>query len=208
MNAGFLKQRGILLAGSGLVAAGIAIAVIVWLSRKEPQNVPPGAPPTDSEKSIQAFQAVATVFSSPRCANCHIPGESPLQGEDSHPHAMNVKRGKDGRGTPAMRCTNCHQETSSLVLHAPPGAPDWRLPPPERPMVWRGFSPGEMARMLKDRTKNGDRGLAELIEHVTTDKLVTSCWNPGPGRPLPPLSHQEFVAKFTEWVNSGAVCPE
>src|SRR5215813_5326985 len=62
------------------------------------------------EEAVRAFKEVATVLSSARCANCHIRGGAPLQGEDAHPHAMRVRRGIDGRGTPAMRCSNCHQD--------------------------------------------------------------------------------------------------
>ena len=32
------------------------------------------------EESIRAFSALASVLLSPRCLNCHIPGDSPLQG--------------------------------------------------------------------------------------------------------------------------------
>ena len=93
--------------------------------------------------SARAFIAVASVLASPRCANCHITGDAPLQGEEGRLHSMNVRRGTDGRGTAAMRCTNCHQETSSTIHHAPPGGPDWRLPPAATPMAWRGLSPGD-----------------------------------------------------------------
>src|SRR5207253_8286656 len=64
-------------------------------------------------EASKPFEDIAAVLASPRCANCHISGDAPLQGEDGHPHAMRVRRGLDGRGTPAMRCSNCHQEASS-----------------------------------------------------------------------------------------------
>src|SRR5206468_3259312 len=148
------------------------------------------------------------VLSSPRCANCHISGDAPLQGEDGRAHPMNVRRGPDGRGTVAMRCTNCHPESSSTVPHAPPGGPDWRLPPPATPMAWRGLSPGDQCRMLSDRSKNGNRGLADLLEHVKHDRLVIASWSPGPARPVPPMSHEAFVQQFQEWLGGGARCPE
>ena len=34
----------------------------------------------------------------PRCMNCHPSGDVPLQGDDSHLHVQNVKRGDDGQG--------------------------------------------------------------------------------------------------------------
>jgi len=154
------------------------------------------------------FAKIGAVLSSPRCANCHIRGDAPLQGEDGHPHTMNVRRSSDGRGTPAMRCGNCHQEVSSLVPHAPPGAPDWRLPAPAVPMAWKGLAAGDQCRMLKDKTKNGNRTLADLLDHVSHDPLVAAGWNPGPGRPVPPLSHEAFVEQFKQWIETGASCPE
>jgi len=162
----------------------------------------------DSGAAARAFASVATVLSSPRCANCHIAGDSPLQGDAGVPHAMNVKRGPEGRGTPAMHCTNCHQDVSWATPHAPPGAPDWRLPPMATPMAWKGLTLGDQCRMLKDPTKNGNRTVADLLEHVSRDRIVVSSWNPGPGRPLPPLSHEAFVQQFKAWIDLGAICPE
>lgn len=158
--------------------------------------------------SIRAFSAVASVLTSPRCLNCHIPGDSPLQGDAQTPHNMNVKRGPDGRGTPAMRCTNCHQETNSPQLHAPPGRPDWRLPPPSMPLLWKGLSIAGICRAVKDPASNGGMTTTQLIEHVRQDPFVNWAWNPGPGRTLPPLTHDEFVARFTEWIETGAACPQ
>jgi hypothetical protein len=162
----------------------------------------------DRNRSLQAFTAVASVLTSPRCLNCHIPGESPLQGEDAKPHNMNVKRGRDGRGTPAMRCANCHQSENSLMPHAPPGAPNWRLPPPAMPMAWQGLGVGALCRTLKDPTKNGGRTLPQLVEHFETEQLVLWAWNPGPGRVSPPISHDEFVVKVKEWMETGAACAQ
>lgn len=161
----------------------------------------------DSSKTgLSAFRAVASVLTSPRCLNCHLEGQSPLQGDDGRPHNMNVRRGDDGRGSPAMRCTNCHQSTNVEFAHAPPGALDWRLPPANSPMAWRGLSTGDLCRTLKDLSKNGGRSLSSLLEHVTSDQIVNWGWNPGSGRTLPPLSHQQFVDTFREWVESRAPC--
>ncbi|HYL62854.1 MAG TPA: hypothetical protein VE077_09545 [Candidatus Methylomirabilis sp.] len=160
------------------------------------------------EESIRAFSAVASVLLSPRCLNCHIPGDSPLQGDAEAPHNMNVKRGPDGRGTPAMHCTNCHQETNSDQLHAPPGAHDWRLPTPSMPLIWKGLSVGGVCRSVRNPATNGGMNAAQLIEHVRDDHFVNWAWNPGPGRTRPPLTHDEFVARFTEWLETGAACPQ
>ena len=159
------------------------------------------------DKSLQAFRAVASVLISPRCLNCHSSYDGPLQGDDNHPHAMNVRRGVDGKGSPALRCFACHQTENSKVPHAPPGAADWQLPPSKMPMAWKGLSTGELCRTLKDPAKNGNRSLQDLIPHMDTS-LVRWAWNPGPGRTLPPLSHDDFVSRLNEWIESGAACPE
>ena len=52
----------------------------------------------DDKEAIKAFDTVQKVFQSPRCQNCHIPGDSPLQFDAGIPHAMNVVRGMDGKG--------------------------------------------------------------------------------------------------------------
>jgi hypothetical protein len=160
-----------------------------------------------TEKSFQAFRAIATVLTNPRCLNCHVPGEGPLQGDDNHPHAMNVKRGADGKGSAALRCSTCHQTENSKALHAPPGAADWQMPPARTPMAWKGLSVGELCRTLKDPAKNGNRSVQDLVPHMETS-LVRWAWSPGPGRTAPPLSHDEFVSRLKEWIETGAACPE
>ena len=183
------------------------VTLVVWLlAFGSPRLLVHAAGQRDA--STGSFAPIAAVLSSPRCANCHITGAVPLQGDEGRPHAMRVQRARDGRGTPAMRCANCHQESSALVPHAPPGAPDWRLPPPATPMAWKGLSPGEQCRMLKDTSKNGKKTPEALLEHVRHDALVLAGWSPGPGRTPPPVSHELFVAEFSAWIEHGAVCPE
>jgi hypothetical protein len=62
--------------------------------------------------------------------------------------------------------------------------------------------------MLIDRNRNGNRSLADLLEHVAADRLVMAGWSPGFGRPIPPLSHEVFVQRFREWIEGGAQCPD
>jgi hypothetical protein len=90
----------------------------------------------------------------------------------------------------------------------PPGNPNWHLPPPEMPMVFQGKSPGELARQLKNPKLNGDRTLEQLLHHVSEDKLVRGCWEPGDGRTRPTLTHAEFARKMHEWVDNGAPTPD
>jgi hypothetical protein len=160
------------------------------------------------ESGARAFRDVVAVMMSPRCANCHISGAAPLQGDDSHEHIMSIKRGTDGRGTPAARCRACHQTINTAALHGPPGVPDWRLPPPETRMAWHGLAPAALCRNLKTPALTGGRTLPQLVDHVRTDPLVRWAWTPGAGRTLPPLTHEAFVSAFAAWIEAGAPCPE
>lgn len=189
------------------LAGVVAIALSLEASTQEKQAAGGAAAESGQAQSLRAFAVVASVLTSPRCLNCHVRGDSPLQGDSEAPHNMNVKRGPDGRGTVAMRCMNCHQEENSPQVHAPPGRPDWRLPPPSMRMAWQGLTVGEMCRALKDPARNGGKSPAQLIEHVRDDRIVNWGWNPGPGRSTPPVSHDEFVAQVTAWIQTGAACP-
>ena len=79
----------------------------------------------DANASQAAFLKVYKVLTSPRCQNCHPAGDAPLQGDDSHVHIQNVKRGADGHGVTAMRCDTCHQDRNLPGAHMPPGNPKW-----------------------------------------------------------------------------------
>ena len=165
-------------------------------------------PKPDAAASAKAFLEIHKVFTSPRCQNCHPAGDAPLQGEDSHVHLQNVKRGKDGHGVSAMRCETCHQTTNLAGDHMPPGNPKWSLPSPEHKMVFVGRTPAELCRQLKDRKQTGGRSLQQLLEHVANDELVGWGWNPGDGRALPPLSRPDTVAQMKIWIDGGAACPQ
>jgi hypothetical protein len=162
----------------------------------------------DASASQTAFQQVYKVLTSPRCQNCHPAGDAPLQGDDSHVHLQNVKRGKDGHGVPAMRCDTCHQTANLAGAHMPPGNPKWSLPSPEHKMVFVGRSAGELCRQIKDPKLNGGRTLEQIFHHIADDDLVGWGWNPGEGRALPPLSRRDTVAQLKIWIDGGAACPE
>lgn len=161
----------------------------------------------DSIESVKAFETVYKVLMSPRCMNCHPAGEVPLQGDDSHLHAMGPKRGADGKGVYAMKCSNCHQETNTPGLHTPPGNPEWHLPPAAMKMVFQGKSPHELAKQLIDKKQNGNKDMQKLIEHAD-DGLVLAGWNPGEGRTLPPVTHATFKKAWITWIKKGAYAPK
>ncbi len=190
-----------------LLLLAVALAAAATLSvRPDAAAV---ARPTDKDDAgaRTAFLEVYKVLMHPRCMNCHPSGDSPLQGDDSHVHMQNVKRGADGKGKYALKCANCHQDTNLPGTNMPPGNPTWHLPRKEMPLVFQGKSPRELADQLKDPKRNGDKTLEQLVEHVMNDKLVLWGWEPGDGRTKPPLSHEDFVKKFREWVEKGAASP-
>jgi hypothetical protein len=162
----------------------------------------------DASASRAAFLQLYRVLTSPRCQNGHSAGEAPLQGDDSHVHIQNVKRGADGHGVTAMRCDTCHQTVNLPGEHMPPGNPKWALPPPQHKMVFVGRSPAELCQQIKDPKQNGGRSLDQLLDHVANDDLVGWGWNPGDGRTLPPLSRPETAAQMKIWIAGGAACPQ
>jgi len=161
----------------------------------------------DEASSVAAFKEMLVVIRNPRCMNCHSTGDFPRQGDDGHPHAMNVRRGPDGKGVTAEKCSTCHQDHNLDAPHLPPGAPNWHLPPRDMPMIWQGLTDRGICEQLKDPGRNGHRSMEQIVEHFTTDKLVAWGWNPGPGRAAVPMSREEFAAKVKEWASKGAACP-
>jgi len=190
-----------------LIALGGA-ALLASAARFSATPAPVAA--VSEQEGLAAFETVRAVLQHPRCQNCHIPGDAPLQFDEGRPHAQNVLRGPDGKGAPGFACGTCHftaNPPASWGPHMPPGAPNWHLPPPQTKMVFIGVSSGELCRTLKDEKANGGKDLAALLEHVSHDKLVLWGWSPGVGRDPVSIPHAEFAAKFKVWVDAGAPCP-
>src|SRR5438128_10259954 len=122
------------------------------LAAAEPPAANPPASPARSAGAL--FRAFVPVLRHPRCMNCHSRGDFPRQGDDGHPHTMNVRRGTDGRGVTAEKCSTCHQDQNLSGSHLPPGAPNWGLPPATTPMIWEGLSNAQLCRSIKDPKQN------------------------------------------------------
>jgi hypothetical protein len=160
----------------------------------------------DDAAAAAAFEAIVPVLHHPRCMNCHSAGDFPRQGDDSHRHTMQVRRGPDGDGVNAVKCNTCHQDHNLVGLHMPPGAPDWQLPPPEMPMIWQGLTDRQLCELLKNPKQNGRRNVEQIVEHMSTP-LVLWGWHPGEGRSPVPMPQAEFLAKVRLWASNGAACP-
>ena len=189
-----------------ILASIVVLTALSFHAEKVNKNSYP-ALPKDSAGSAKAFMAVYKVLMSPRCMNCHPSGDAPLQGDDSHIHSMNIKRGVDGKGIYSVRCGNCHQAENTAGLHAPPGNPKWGLPPANMRMVFQGRTPRQLALQLLDPKQNGGRTKAQLIDHMANDDLVGWAWHPGDGRTLPPMTRPAFAAQVRLWIAKGAYAP-
>ena len=183
-------------------------AMFAACSRSAPVVTPPVV--DQRAEAIAAFETVREVLQHPRCQNCHIPGDAPLQFDAGLPHQMAVMRGPHGIGSPGLPCATCHRAENppaSFGPHAPPGAPNWFLPPPEHKMVFIHVSPARLCATVKDVNQNGGKDFDALIKHVAEDKLVLWGWNPGGERAPVPIPHDVFVAKFKQWAAAGGPCP-
>jgi hypothetical protein len=156
------------------------------------------------------FDKMMAVLTHQRCLNCHPADDRPRQGEDSHIHNFEVRRGPDNHGVAALKCQSCHQDENN-DFSGVPGAPEWSLAPIE--MAWAGLSRVEIARSMLNPANNGGRSLEETVKHLTEHELVLWAWEPGmdaAGNPRekPPVSKEEYIKAVKEWAAGGAVIPE
>ena len=192
------------------LTAILAVSGALWLSHSTAAAEPPaknGNVAAAAGDNGALFTAFVPVLRHPRCMNCHSRGDFPRQGDDGHPHSMNVRRGPEGHGVTAEKCNTCHQDHNLAAAHLPPGAPNWALPPANTPMIWQGLTDAQICQSIKDPKQNKNRNLSQLVEHLTEDKLVMWAWNPGDGRTPVPMPHEEFSAKVKQWQAAGAPCP-
>ena len=196
-----MMDRKISMARIAVVAAS---GWLFLLAMRAPAEGP--VAPRDPVAAAAAFEAMVPALRNPRCMNCHSTGDYPRQGNDSHRHTMDVRRGPDGDGVNAVKCSTCHQDHNTVGVLTPPGAPDWHLPSPAMPMIWEGLTDRQLCELLKDPRQNGNRTVAQIVEHMSTP-LVLWGWHPGEGRTPIPMPQQEFLAKVSEWATNGATCP-
>ncbi len=162
-------------------------------------------------RSIALFEEAGKVIQHPRCVNCHPATDRPLQDMTMHPHQPPVFRGDGGMGLVGMQCNTCHSAENTPVvgqadtLKSIPCNPAWHLAPIE--MAWEGKTLRQICEQLKDPKRNGDKTMAEMVEHMAHDDLVGWGWDPGEGREPVPGTQEEFGKIIQAWVDTGAVCP-
>lgn len=161
-------------------------------------------------RSAELFMQMHEVLTHPRCLNCHPKGDSPKQGNEARLHVPPMTRGGHDDGPAGMHCSTCHQ-TENFAASGVPGAPKWHLAPLS--MAWEDKTAGEICRQILDRRRNGNKNLAQIVEHLTDDKLVAWGWAPGVdvngnARDPVPIRKPEFNRIVRAWAASGAACPE
>lgn len=206
-------MRSLVLAATAALVLGLA-GTALTLAQTAPQLQPGGKPLRDAAsfaaipdaraRSVALFGEIGTVLTHPRCVNCHPATERPRQTDAKRLHQPLVVRGKDGHGAPGLECATCHGKQNYDPAKIP-GNEHWALAPAS--MAWEGKSLGQICEQLKDKGRNGNRDLAAIVKHVTTDSLVLWGWNPGPGREPAPGSPAQFGALMQAWIDSGAACP-
>jgi hypothetical protein len=157
-------------------------------------------------RSAAIFVEASKVMTDPRCVNCHPVGDRPTQGEGatSRLHQPPVTRGVDGFGSVAMRCASCHRDTNFDPAKMP-GHAHWHLAPLS--MAWQGKTASEICAQIKDPARNGNRTIAQVVEHMSHDSLVGWAWSPGAGRTPAPGTQAQLAALLDAWVATGASCP-
>jgi hypothetical protein len=164
----------------------------------------------EQARSVALFTEAARVITNPRCMNCHPATRQPTQGDDLHPHIPLMFAGAADHGAPGLPCGSCHGVANVATLGSGiasiPGNPRWGLAPVS--MAWQGKTLHEICEQIKDPRRNGGRSLAEIHEHMGTDKLVGWAWRPGAGRAPAPGTQSELGRLVEAWISTGAYCPQ
>lgn len=208
-----------------MIAAGIALTALIALGAAATSTPEPPAASSSSAsrmatslrplsaffsikntktRSLALFVEVGKVIQHPRCLNCHPVGERPTQTDTMRPHMPLVVRGEGGVGAAGLRCSTCHH-AENFDPAGVPGNPKWMLAPIQ--MAWQGKTLGAICRQLKDKSRNGSRGMPELIHHMAEDDLVGWGWHPGGNRTPVPGTQRQFGELFSAWAASGSHCP-
>ncbi len=94
-------------------------------------------------------------------------------------HQPPVERGTDGHGL-RVRCgapAATRTEISSLAACPATRNGIWR----RAKWRWEGKTLGQICNQIKDRQRNGNRSLDDIVHHIGTDTLVGWAWTPVAG---------------------------
>ena len=178
-------------------------------------NPPDG--PVDQTTGLDAWSRIYSVFSHPRCANCHVDDRNipmwsgPSYGE-ARPHGMHIKAGASRIGIESLPCSTCHTQSQEFdtAPHAPPRTGHaWMLAPVE--FLWYGQDSETICNQVRDPNRNGGRDDAGLVEHIIHDAeiraFITWGFNPGGGREPAPGTMQQHLDDMVTWTAAGMPCP-
>jgi hypothetical protein len=191
--------------------AGLLLAlVLLWA----PVGATTDIRPTRAE-GVQAWRAIESVITHPRCVNCHTASEYPRQGDERRRHDFRVLRGHEGKGTPGALCVSCHAGVNNAASGTP-GGPHWHLAP--LGMAWES-APGrvmkgaQLCSAFKNTARNGGHTPQKMVEHHASEPLVLWAWTPGvradgSARAVPPITHAQLLQATERWAAAGAPCPQ
>lgn len=201
------------------------------------QPTSPGAPDWPSDLGPDPWPSIYSVFTHPRCINCHTTNDDPpttkqtvrypRQTDSRHPHIYGVLAGSSNQVTPApelgsaiTRCDSCHGDSNNKATGVPgakppPGQTGWQLAPlsdawetsPNVPMDGAVLCEKIREYAIENPKKGGDT----LHEHLNTF-LVEWAFEPGDNlygipRSTPPLTLSELLAAVKLWKEGGRPCP-
>lgn len=144
----------------GILAVLLLLALVRPLPAQDDERPQPVCPLSEdqTQKSIQAFAALAPIFREPRCINCHG-AVDPFSENGGH---VGGKREllKDADGNPLLAsfndCQNCH----SLL-------PGWRVPDPD--MFFTGKDTVGLSKLMRYHFPNAQASGNSFLEHMTHD---------------------------------------
>src|SRR2546425_11888036 len=103
------SQTAVLLAVAVLFFA-VGMSVSHPISAAERPTAKAAASGTLAASNGALFAEFVSVLRHPRCMNCHSRGDFPRQGNDGHPHTMNVRRGAGGHWGAPGKGSACQQD--------------------------------------------------------------------------------------------------
>jgi hypothetical protein len=65
----------------------------------------------------------------------------------------------------------------------------------------------DICSQIKDPARNGNRTIAQIVEHIEHELLVHWGWTPGPGRESAPYSAAQLIERLKQWDAAGTPYP-